>query len=118
MTAAEVLAEVAAAGITLTVSGEKLIAKPSALVTREIVDALREHKGKILELLLAQREDRITTSAEVFELAREMFPNREDLPIPPSPPGSDPRVKRDTDKVEFFKGHWRKTWPRDFRSTT
>jgi hypothetical protein len=31
------------------------------------------------------------------------------------PPGRDPTVQRHGDKVGFFRGDWRKAWPRDFK---
>ncbi len=53
MGAAELLDRVAAAGITLTYSPEtdKLVAKPTDKVTPEIVAALRERKGEVIEAL-------------------------------------------------------------------
>ncbi len=53
MSAAELLEEVAAAGITLTYSPEtdKLIARPTSRVTPEIVAALRERKGEVIHTL-------------------------------------------------------------------
>src|SRR5215210_9237200 len=42
------------------------------------------------------------SSAEVFELAYEFFSDREDLPISPTPRGTDPLTHRNTSKTRFF----------------
>ena len=113
----ELLRRVAAAGITLTYSGEKdkLVAKPTANVTPEIVAALRERREEVIGAL---RSGVVRSEAEVFDLAREFFPDRDGLPDPPAPPpsrGRDPLVQRSGDKAMFFRGDWRQAWPRDFR---
>jgi hypothetical protein len=49
----------------------------------------------------------IASVAEVFELAREYFPERDGLPLLPPVRGRDSLVHRGTDKVRFFRGDWR-----------
>ena len=46
----------------------------------------------------------IASVAEVFELARQYFPERDGLPLLPPVRGRDPLVHRGTDKVRFFRG--------------
>jgi hypothetical protein len=82
-----VLDRVEEAGITLTYSPktDSLVAKPTSAVTTEIIAALREYREEIINTLRSQKT--IQSVGEVFDLASEIFPNREDLPTPPSPPG-------------------------------
>jgi hypothetical protein len=82
----EVLDRVEEAGITLTYSPktDRLVAKPTSAVTPEIIASLREYREEITNTLRSQT---IQPVGEVFDLASEIFPNREDLPNPPSPPG-------------------------------
>ena len=54
----------------------------------------------------------VDSVAEVFELARQYFPERDGLPVPPSLRGRDPLVHRGTDKVSFFRGDWRTAGPK------
>jgi hypothetical protein len=74
----EVLNRVKEAGITLIYSTEtdKLVAKPTSAVTPEIIAALREYREEIINTLHSQT---IQSVGEVFDLAREIFPKREDL---------------------------------------
>ena len=53
----------------------------------------------------------ITSVAEVLELARLRFPERDGLPVPPHAQGRDPLVHRGTDKVRFFRGDWHGAGP-------
>jgi len=53
----------------------------------------------------------IASVAEVFELAREYFPERDGLPLLLPVRGRDPLVHRGTDKVRFFRGDWRAAEP-------
>ena len=46
----------------------------------------------------------VASVAEVFELARQYFPERDGLPLLPPIRGRDPLVHRGTDKVRFFRG--------------
>jgi hypothetical protein len=80
----EVLDRVEEAGITLTYSPkrDRLVAKPTSAVTPEIIATLREYREEIIHTLDSQT---IQSVGEVFDLAREVFPKREDLPTPPSP---------------------------------
>ena len=48
----------------------------------------------------------IVSVAEVFELAREYFPERDELPLLPPVRERDPLVQRGTDKARFFRGDW------------
>jgi hypothetical protein len=49
----------------------------------------------------------IASVDELFELARQYFPERDGLPLPPPVRGQDPLVHPGTDKVRFFGGDWR-----------
>ena len=49
----------------------------------------------------------IASVAEVFELARQYFPERDGLPLLPPVRGRDPLVHRGTDNARFFRGDWR-----------
>jgi len=53
----------------------------------------------------------IASVAEVFELARQYFPERDGLPLLPPVRGRDPLVQRGTDKVRFFRGDGRAAGP-------
>ena len=53
----------------------------------------------------------IASIAEVFELARQYFPQRDELPVLPRVRGRDPLVQRGTDKVRFFQGDRRAAGP-------
>jgi TubC N-terminal docking domain len=64
----EVLAILKEEGITLSVDGEDLIARPTPAVTPELVALIREHKAS-----LASELRPIRCEAEVFELARKHF---------------------------------------------
>ena len=62
----------------------------------------------------AKRGDEDTPVAsvdEVFELARQYFPQRDGLPLLPSVCGQDPLVHRGTDKERFFRGDGRGAGP-------
>ena len=55
----------------------------------------------------------IASVAEVFELARQYFPKRDELPLLPPVRGRDPLVHRGTtDKVRFFRGDGRAAGPK------
>ena len=54
----------------------------------------------------------VTSVAEVFELAREYFPERDELLLLPPVRGRDPLVQRGTDKVRFFRGDGRAAGPK------
>ena len=54
----------------------------------------------------------IVSVAEVFELAREYFPERDELLLLPSVRGRGPLVHRGTGKVRFFRGDWRAAGPK------
>jgi len=54
----------------------------------------------------------IASVAEVFELARQYFPQRDGLPLLPRVRGRDPLVHHGTDKVRFFGGDWRAAGPK------
>jgi hypothetical protein len=73
----EVLRGVRAAGIMLSLDGENLIARPSPLVTPEIVATLKEVKPAVLQVLREDEQLRRTgilqCERQVFELAREYF---------------------------------------------
>ena len=64
----------------------------------------------------AKRGDDDTSVAsvdEVFELARQYFPERDGLPLlPPRVRGRDPLVHRGTEKVRFFRGDGRAAGPK------
>ena len=53
----------------------------------------------------------VASVAEVFELARQYFPERDGLPLLPPVRGRDPLVHHGTDKVRFFRGAWRDAGP-------
>ncbi len=79
MHVADLLDAVEAAGVTLTYSpeGDRLTARPTASVTPEIVEALRERRAEIVEALREDEEMRRTgivqSERQVFDLAREYF---------------------------------------------
>ena len=79
MHVAEVLDRVAAAGVTLTYSaeGDRLVARPTASVTPEMVEALRERRAEVVNALREDEEMRRTgivqSERQVFDLAREYF---------------------------------------------
>ncbi len=54
----------------------------------------------------------IASVAEVFELARQYFPERDGLPLLLRVRGRDPLVHRGTDKARFFRGDWRAAGPK------
>ena len=54
----------------------------------------------------------IASVAEVFELARQYFPERDGLPLLPPVRGRDPLVHRGTDKARFFRGDGRAAGPK------
>jgi hypothetical protein len=54
----------------------------------------------------------IASVAEVFELARQYFPERDGLPLLPPVRARDPLVHRGTDKVRFFRGDGRAAGPK------
>jgi hypothetical protein len=67
--AAEIFASLEKAGITVSLDGGDLIARPSSAVTPEVVGLLRENKPRVLEALRSA----VSSEEEVFELAREHF---------------------------------------------
>ena len=54
----------------------------------------------------------IASVAEMFELTRQCFPERDGLPLLPPVRGRDPLVHRGTDKVRFFRGDGRAAGPK------
>jgi len=54
----------------------------------------------------------IASVAEVFELARQYFPQRDGLLLPPRVRGRDLLVQRGTDKARFFRGDGRAAGPK------
>jgi hypothetical protein len=79
----DVLLEVAERGITLTCgwTENRLNAKPTAALTPELIDELKEHKGEIIQIMREDEEMRRTgvvqSQRQVFELAREHFSLKE-----------------------------------------
>ncbi|HLM76804.1 MAG TPA: hypothetical protein VK361_00190 [Rubrobacteraceae bacterium] len=57
-------------------------------------------------------ETPVASVAEVFELARLYFPQRDGLPLLPSVRGRDPLVHRGTDKACFFRDDRRAAGPK------
>jgi hypothetical protein len=114
MTAIQTLFKVRRCGVTLVPNGDRLRFHPASAFTSELVEELREHKEIILEMLARQEAARQDTSpfigdvSEVLELARQRFGPVEDPITPPAPRGQDPMVQRHGEKVDFFKGNWRK----------
>ena len=88
---------------------------------RSINNALQttdEHSENAGEDGVAKRAKRgdddtpVASDSEVFELARQYFPEREGLPLLPPVQGRDPLVQRGTDKVRFFRGDGRAAGPK------
>ncbi len=79
MHVAQLLDAVEEAGVVLTYldEGDRLIAKPTASVTPEIVEALRERRAEVVNALREDEELRRTgivqSERQVFDLAREYF---------------------------------------------
>ena len=96
------------------IEGGKLHVDPASRLNEGARRWLEAHRS---ELIAELRAERVESTSEVANLARYRFPVREDLPPPPPPPlpDRDPLVKRGTNKVTFFKGDWRRAWPRDFK---
>jgi len=119
MEARELLSEVKRRGVEIrsNETGDRIRLRPGSLLTPELRDELKAHKAEVLALLTGRPGERVTSSAEVFEMAREAFPNRDDLPdvLPRRQRGRDPMTKHDTDKARFFRGDWREAWPQNFR---
>ena len=57
-------------------------------------------------------ETPVASVAEVFELARLYFPQRDGLPLLPPVRGRDPLVHRGTDKACFFRDDRRAAGPK------
>jgi hypothetical protein len=75
----DVLFAISEAGLTLTASKteDTLKVYPAENITRELADAIREHKAEIIRILREDEEMRSTgiiqSERQVFELAREHF---------------------------------------------
>lgn len=68
VTVEEILTFLKETRISLTIDGEDLIARPSALITPEVVATLTESKRDLIKALRP-----LSSEAEVFKLAREYF---------------------------------------------
>ena|SRR5215204_5730618 len=108
-----VLDDLRVRGYVASVNGDRLKLRGPCRPPAELEQRLRECRDELVRLL-REEESKVGTGAEVFELARKRFPNRDDLPAPPPVPGRDPLAKRSTDKARFFRGDWRRAWPQDF----
>ena len=79
MHVAQLLARVESAGVVLTYLSEedRLIAKPTASVTPEIVEVLRERRAEVIGALREDEELRrtgiIQSERQVFDIARQHF---------------------------------------------
>ena len=114
MSAAMLLEKLCECRVKLWVEGEELHYRgPKKALTPEVLERLRDDKLELIAHL--RNEPTITSITDVFEMAREFFPNREDLPVPPSPPGRDPLAKHGTDKTKFFRGDCRVAQPTGWR---
>jgi hypothetical protein len=75
----DVLLAISEAGLTLTASKteDTLKVYPAENITRELAEAIREHKAEIIRILREDEEMRssgiIQSERQVFELAREYF---------------------------------------------
>lgn len=75
----ELLFEIAEAGITLTCSKteDRLNAKPTAALTPELIEGIKEQKAEIIRIMREDEEMRrtgiIQSERQVFDLAREFF---------------------------------------------
>jgi TubC N-terminal docking domain len=75
----DVLLAISKAGLTLTASktGDTLRVYPAENITRDLAEAIREHKAEIIRILRDDEEMRrtgfIQSERQVFELAREYF---------------------------------------------
>jgi hypothetical protein len=84
----DLLVEIAERGITLTCgrTEDRLNAKPTSVLTPELIAEIKEHKGEIIEIMREderKREDRaleetgiIQGERQVFEMARAYFGGR------------------------------------------
>ena len=86
--------------MTLTSCGQ-LRVSPASRLNDGARQWIEKHRA---ELIANLEDERVGSGAEVVELARHRFPNREDLPAPPPVPGRDPLVRRGTDK-EIGRAH-------------
>jgi hypothetical protein len=75
----DVLFAISEAGLTLTASKteDTLKVYPAENITRELAEAIRDHKAEIIRILREDEEMRSTgiiqSERQVFELAREHF---------------------------------------------
>ena len=75
----ELLFRLSEAGITLTCgrTEDRLNAKPTAALTPELVEEIRQHKMEIIQIMREDEEMRrtgiIQSHRQVFEMAREYF---------------------------------------------
>ena len=75
----ELLFRLSEAGITLTCghTGDRLNAKPTAALTPELVEEIRQHKMEIIQIMREDEEMRrtgiIQSQRQVLKLAREHF---------------------------------------------
>jgi len=123
MQALQVLAEVQRRNVKLWPAGDYLEFSPSAALTPELLEELRQHKEDILSILRRREEVQQDTSphlglgGRLRAISRKRAQRKNSSPSGslPAPGGRDPLVHRDTEKGRFFKGDWRTTWPRDFK---
>ena len=79
MSVGDVLLAISEAGLTLTASKteDTLKVYPAENITRELAEAIREHKAEIIRILREDEEMHrtgiIQSERQVFELAREYF---------------------------------------------
>ena len=79
MSVGDVLFAISEAGLTLTASKteDTLKVYPAENITRELAEAIRDHKAEIIRILREDEEMRSTgiiqSERQVFELAREHF---------------------------------------------
>ena len=106
----DLLIEIAKRGITLTCgrTEDRLNAKPTSALTPELMDAIKEHKQEIIQILREDDEFKrtgcIQSERQVFGLAREFFGSTR--PIDPSEhPPSKRELWVDEDKEAFFFPH-------------
>jgi hypothetical protein len=75
----DLLFEISKRGITLTCGRtvDRLNAKPTAALTPELIEEIRQHKQEIIQTLREDEEMRrtgiIQSERQVFDLAREFF---------------------------------------------
>ena len=106
MAASSLLAELKAAGFTLSAEGSRLRVAPADMLTDELRQRIREHRAGIMSILAAESPPAVESCPSTTPAACVQYSARKGplSPLPPAPsPAPQRRAITSTDLVEAYR---------------